>query len=164
MSESHDSVDSSKSESEEEDIVQEARLNIILKKYSLVDIKNVRRSLNVLLFRGDLNEVVEKLKKLNRIEAHQISFCLKEYYREMLKDNNALIDEQETELIERRALKRSLRAEITELSKENFDLRTQGMTNSRVASTTSLDGVTKRTMKISDSFMFFDGKTMLITQ
>ena len=54
------------------------------------------------------------------------AFCLKEHYQDVLKKNFIMIDDSKKELREKRALKKSFRAKMTELSKHIFDLRGNG--------------------------------------
>ena len=145
------------------------KLESILKKHP-EDPKNVRRPVSVMMSAVTMEQMVEKLLKCGRADVIEAVYCLKKQFNEKMNNNSLLYENYENKLKKKRARERHFREEIARLEKQILGLQKLIVEDpsidvkSTLGVNPTLEGATKRTMKIPDSLMFSDGKTMSITQ
>ena len=104
-----------------------SKLNIILSKHQNKNVKDIEKSLKMLLAENDMNEIVDKLKKCDRKLAHQTAFLLKKHYNEITIENDLLFDREENTKKEKLKLKINLKKNIEKLSTTIENLNNQFM-------------------------------------
>ena len=143
------------------------KLKNILKKH-FENFKNVRRSVFVMMSAVTMKQMMKKLLKCDKADVIEAVYCLKKRFNEKMNNSSLLYENYEKKLKHKRARKRHFREKIAKLKRQIIEFQKR-IENSSVDVKSTFDvnstfESVKRTMKISNSLMFSDEKTMSITQ
>ena len=148
----------------------ESKINLILKKHfkkRTSNIESIRKSLNIMLNEKNLNTLIKKLKKFKRDVVYEIVYCMKKHFKNSVDDDNLLLKEEHKMKKKRKTLKNEIKSLKKSHKKKLSKLyeRIDVFKNVIKKSTSSkIFSKSKRSMKISDSSLFSDEKTMLVFQ
>ena len=150
----------------------ESKINLILKKHfkkKTSNIESIRRFLNIMLNEKNLNTLIKKLKKFKRNVVYKIVYCMKKHFKNSVDDDNLLLKEEHKMKKKRKTLKNEIKSlkknHKKKLSKfyEKIDIF-KNVIKKNVSSITKIFSKSKRSMKISNSSLFSNEKTMLVFQ
>ena len=152
-----------------EESLKARKLKSILKQHS-ENFKNVRRSVFVMMSAVTMKQIMKKLLKCDRANVIEVVYCLKKQLNERMNNNSLLYENYENKLKKKKARKKHFREKIVKLKKQIHEFQKLIVENSFIDVkltfdvNSTLESVIKRTMKISNFFMFNAEKTMSITQ
>ena len=150
-----------------EEFMKAKKLKNILKKHS-ENFKNVRKSVFVMMSAITMKQMMKKLLKCDKADVIEAVYCLKKRFNEKMNNSSLLYENYEKKLKHKRARKRHFREKIAKLKRQIIEFQKR-IENSSVDVKSTFDvnstfESVKRTMKISNSFMFNDEKIMSIIQ
>ena len=144
------------------------KLENILKKHS-ENFKNVRRSVFVMMSAITMKQMMKKLLKCDKADVIEAVYCLKKRFNEKMNNSSLLYENYEKKLKHKKVRKKHFREKIVKLKRQiiEFQKRIENLSVDVKLTfdvNSTFESVIKRTMKISNFFMFSDEKTMSITQ
>ena len=113
--------------------------------------------------------MIKKLKKLKRNVVYEIVHCIKKQFKNNVDENNFLLENDHKLKKKKKTLKNNIKSlkksQKKKLSKfyEKIDVLKNVIKNSTL-SITKIFSKSKRSMKISNSSLFSDEKTMFVFQ
>ena len=93
------------------------KLESILKKHS-ENLKNVRRSVIVMISDVTMKEMMKKLLKCARTDVIEAVYCMKEQFNEEMNNNSLMYENYENKPKKKRAFEKHFRDEIARLEKQ----------------------------------------------
>ena len=150
-----------------EEFMKAKKLKNILKKHS-ENFKNVRKSVFVMMSAITMKQMMKKLLKCDKADVIEAVYCLKKRFNEKMNNSSLLYENYEKKLKHKKARKKHFREKIAKLERQNIEFQKR-IENSSVDVkfifdvNSTLEDV-KQIMKISNSLMFSDEKTMSIIQ
>ena len=104
-----------------EESLKARKLKSILKKY-FENLKNVRRSVFVIMSAVTMKQIMKKLLKCDRVNVIKAVYCLKKEFNEKMNNNFLLYDDYENKLKKKRVRKKHFREKIVKLKKQILEL------------------------------------------
>ena len=150
----------------------ELKINLILRKHfkkRTSNIESIRKFLNIMLNEKNLNTLIKKLKKFKRNVVYEIVYCMKKHFKNNVDDDNLLLKKEHKMKKKKKTLKNNIKSlkksYKKKLSKfyEKIDVF-KNVIKKSASSITKTFSKSKRSMKISDSSLFSNEKTMLVFQ
>ena len=99
----------------------ESKINLILRKHfkkKTSNIESIRKFLNIMLNKKNLNTLIKKLKKFKRNVVYEIVYCMKKQFKNSVDENNFLL-ENDHRLKKKKTLKNNIKS-LKKVIKRNF--------------------------------------------